>query len=304
MASMTIRDLDPARDAEGYVALILATIPTAVISVEEWRHRRTSVPERAQMTGRVAEIDGRIVGAAESWLDFFGTRDMGVQYLRVHPEYRNRGIGGELYELAAAHLHDVGARRVITNFDESDAAVAFARARGWREVRAETLSGLDPRTVAAQPDPSVEIRPARELDPRELHRVDEEATRDMPQLEPIDAIRYDEWLELVWRNPLFTRDGSFGALVDGELAAVSFLVANTEAGRAFNMFTGTTRAHRGRGLAYAVKLATTQWAAANGITQIVTTNDETNAAMLAVNRKLGYVPLGRRVEWMLELRKA
>jgi hypothetical protein len=30
---------------------------------------------------------------------------------------------------------------------------------------------------------------------------------------------------------------------------------------------------------------------------MATHNDETNAPMLAINRRLGYVPAGRRVEW-------
>ena len=33
---------------------------------------------------------------------------------------------------------------------------------------------------------------------------------------------------------------------------------------------------------------------------MVTTNDETNASMLAVNRRLGYAPAGRRVEYLAE----
>ena len=49
-----------------------------------------------------------------------------------------------------------------------------------------------------------------------------------------------------------------------------------------------------------MKLATTHWAAANGITMITTTNDERNAPMLAVNRRLGYKPGGRRVEYLRE----
>ena len=66
------------------------------------------------------------------------------------------------------------------------------------------------------------------------------------------------------------------------------------------MFTGTGREYRGRGLALAVKLASTRWAREHGITQIVTTNDETNAPMLAINRRLGYEPAGRRVEYLIE----
>jgi RimJ/RimL family protein N-acetyltransferase len=66
------------------------------------------------------------------------------------------------------------------------------------------------------------------------------------------------------------------------------------------MFTGTSREHRGRGLARAVKIASARWAAHNGIVQLVTTNDETNASMLAINTRLGYVPAGRRVEYLVE----
>ena len=55
-----------------------------------------------------------------------------------------------------------------------------------------------------------------------------------------------------------------------------------------------------RGLAFAVKAACLRWAAANGITVVATTNDERNEPMLAVNRKLGYRPVGRMVEYLRE----
>ena len=51
--------------------------------------------------------------------------------------------------------------------------------------------------------------------------------------------------------------------------------------------TGTRRAYRGRGLALAVKLASIEWAAANGITRMLTFNDATNAPMLADQPKTG-----------------
>jgi RimJ/RimL family protein N-acetyltransferase len=90
------------------------------------------------------------------------------------------------------------------------------------------------------------------------------------------------------------------ALVDGAPAAVSLLTADPESGRGVSMFTGTMRAHRGRGLGLAVKLASIDWAARNGIVQLATRNDETNAPMLAINRRLGYRPAARRVEYLRE----
>jgi GNAT superfamily N-acetyltransferase len=297
---MQIRELKP-EDAEQVVELLVATIPTIVTSTEEWLHRQLTLPQRAQLRSLVAEVDGRVVGLGGAGLVFFGGGgENGFLNVRVHPEHRRRGIGSELYRLLREHILLLGVMRAASMFDESAESVAFARKRGWSEERAETLSTLDPRTVCNPPPSDVELVPVAQLDTHELHRLDEEATRDMPSLVQIDEIPYDEWLGFVWDNPLFTREGSFGAVVDGRVAAISFLIASLEHGRAFNMFTATGREYRGRGLALAVKLASTRWAAEHGITQLVTTNDETNAPMLAINRRLGYQPAGRRVEYLVE----
>jgi len=301
MASMTIRELDLERDAKQAVELVLKTSWMGVTSVEEWVHRRRATPERAHARTCVALSDERVVGLLETKVSFFGGGDLANLSLRVDPEYRRRGLGGELYELGLAHVRELGVPRAAAAFDESDGGVAFARSRGWREARAETLSALDPTAVTEPPEPAFDLRPVHELDPRELHLVDKEATRDIPAVEQVSVIPYDEWRAFVWNNPLFSREGSFGAVVDGRVVAESLILASPEAGRAFSMFTGTLRPYRGRGLARAVKLASIHWAAASGITQLVTTNDETNAAMLAVNRRLGYRPAGRRVEYVLEL---
>jgi GNAT superfamily N-acetyltransferase len=134
-----------------------------------------------------------------------------------------------------------------------------------------------------------------------VHAVDLEATLDLPATEPIDDIPYDEWVEHVLEHPLFTTDGSFVAMADGVAAAVSLLTFDAESGRTHNMFTGTLRAYRGRGLGRAVKLASINWAAAQGATSMSTYNDETNAPMLAINRRLGYAPAGRRLEYLRDM---
>jgi GNAT superfamily N-acetyltransferase len=298
---MQIRELDPEPDAEQVVELLVATVSTIVTSREEWLHRLQTMPERAQLLSLVAEVDGRVVALGGAGLVFFGGGgENGFLNVRVHPEHRRLGIGGALYDPLREHVLELGVARAASMFDESSESVAFARTRGWSEERAETLSVLDPRTVSDPPPSDVELVPVAQLDTHALHRIDEEATRDMPSLVQVEEIPYEEWLGFVWDNPLFMREGSYGAVVDGHVAAISFLTANLEHGRAFNMFTATAREFRGRGLALAAKLASTQWAAGHGITQIVTTNDETNAPMLAINRRLGYRPAGRRVEYLVQ----
>jgi predicted GNAT superfamily acetyltransferase len=58
----------------------------------------------------------------------------------------------------------------------------------------------------------------------------------------------------------------------------------------YNLMTGVLASHRGRKIAQALKLRSIQFAKAIGAAYIRTNNDSENAAMLAINRKLGYVP--------------
>jgi GNAT superfamily N-acetyltransferase len=298
---MTIRPLELDRDADDLVALMRDASPTATVNRAAIVQRVETVPERARLRVWVAEVDGETIGRGEAFMNFFSTGSrtcfVGVT---VRSDHRRCGIGSQLYELTERYAGDIGAAGLIANFFENPGGVAFALARGWHEVRAETESVLDPRTVTEQPPAGVDLRPVSDVDPRLVWRVDAEATLDVPQTERVDDIPYDEWRQHVLEFPLFVPEGSFVAMVDGIAAAVSLLVADNESGRGANMFTGTLREYRGRGLALAVKLATTRWAAKHGITQISTDNDETNAPMLAINRRLGYKPVGRRVEYLRE----
>ena len=286
-------------DARGAVAIAREVMPHLPVTVETFCHRRRTIPERARQLWLIAEQDGAVVGRAEAGLNWMAGTSTGFANVAVATGARGRGIGRALYERLDEHLRGLATTRVLTMFFETPAGVAFANARGFGEVRAEVLSAVDPREVDLAPPP-VEVVAAREIPPEQIHAVDETASRDVPMTESIETMLYDEWLDLVWNFPTFTRDGSFAVVEDGRAVAVSLIFADLEGGRAANAFTGTLREYRGRGYAVAVKLASMRWAAANGITRIATTNDETNARMLAINRKLGYRPLGRMVEYLRE----
>jgi GNAT superfamily N-acetyltransferase len=66
------------------------------------------------------------------------------------------------------------------------------------------------------------------------------------------------------------------------------------------VLTATLPAYRRRGLALLVKLATTRWAAENGIERLLTENDRENLGMLALNDSLGYRPLYDQGTWVRE----
>jgi GNAT superfamily N-acetyltransferase len=299
---MTIREIEPERDAADLVALIREISPTAVINEATLAHERRSLPERAAALTCVAEVDGRVVGRVYCMRNFFSEHSRSALLgVAVREHHRRRGIGRELYQLGLSHARTLQVEGLLTNFEENDAGVGFASALGFREVRAETVSVLDPRAVRERPPSGVDLRPVASVDPHLVHAVDLEATLDVPQTETIDNIPFDEWVQHVLGNPGFTAAGSFVAMVDDLAAAVSLVIADVPSGRAHNMFTGTLRNYRGRGLGLAVKLASIGWAKANGIAMMATTNDETNAPMLAINRRLGYVARGRRVEYLRTL---
>jgi GNAT superfamily N-acetyltransferase len=299
---VSIRPLDPERDAAGVVELIREVFPYTVTTVESWRQQYASIPERARNAAWIAAADGLIAGRAEAHLNWFSESGTAVGGVSVRNGFRRRGIGTRLWELVDDHVHELAPTRMLTSFVETDDGVAFAQARGFVEARAETLSCVDPRIVDTSAldaiAPSIRIVPLRDVPVEEIYEVDVMTTPDVPMTDELTDIRFDDWLNAIWRRPTITQDGSFAAVVDDRVVCITMLGANLEVGRGFNEYTGTLSTYRRSGLAFLVKLASLRWAAANGIEAVWTTNDETNAAMLSVNQRLGYRRSVRRVEYV------
>ena len=297
---VVIRRVEPDADGLGVVELIHEVFPSGVTTVESWRQHLETIPERARHAAWVAVVDGAVAGYAQASLNWFSESRSAFVGASVRAAHRRRGIGRELWSRVESHLQDLAPSRALAMFVETPEGAAFARALGFSEIRAETLSCIDPRNVDLSPldSTAVELVPLRDVPPTDVYEVDVITTGDVPMTDKLDDIRFEEWLETIWHRPTMNLDGSFAALDDGRVVAITMLAANLDRGRAFNEYTGTLRADRGRGLAALVKLASLRWAAANGVTTVWTSNDETNAPMLAVNRRLGYEPRLRRVEYL------
>jgi GNAT superfamily N-acetyltransferase len=298
MHGPSIRETDEERDADDILELWREALPTDVISRESWLHYGRMLPPESRLGDWVAEEDRRVVATAYVFLGFASSDRSAHCRVLVRGSHRRRGIGRALFDRVDAHAAAVGAERLLADFEENAAGVAFAESLGFRQVRAEQAAVLDPRTVRVTPPRNVDLRRLRDVDPHLAYEVDMEAMLDMPSTDRFERMEFDDWAGYVLEHPLLAFDGSFVALVGGAPAAVSLLTADRESGRASSLFTGTMRAHRGRGLGLAVKLASIDWAARNGIVQLATRNDEQNAPMLAINRKLGYRPAARRVEYL------
>jgi GNAT superfamily N-acetyltransferase len=289
-------------DVPGIAALVREAAPGWVASEAGLRHRFAAASPRVRRGDWVAVVDGEVAGWARGGLETDVERD-DVAWLNVlvRPAHRGRGFGATLYEAVEAHLLDAGARRLLTSTADDQTSRAFAARRGFRHTLTGRLSSLDPRRV----DPGELGRLAAEKEaegfavapfaafvdrPELIHAVDAEASLDEPNDEQVTDLRLDEWLSRNWRSPDLTHEGSFAVVHDDRPVCVAELILDLAGGRAANGFTGTLRAYRGHGLARLAKLASIAWLCDRGVTRLVTHNDETNAAMLAVNRRLGYAP--------------
>ncbi len=258
-------------------------------------------PERAAMRAWVAEAGGEVIGFGNSRLRWaLQAEGIAGIWSGVVPAYRRRGLGTRLFETAAAHIVGHGARRLESTVrDDEPEARAFARRLGFEEGRSEQYWELEVVSAAgakAERFGEVSVARLREVRDREreLFALYDAAERDMPD-DYTHAMAFEDWLPETLGNPELDLDLSAVVLVGDRPAAFAWLTADREGARAANEMTGTAPEFRRRGLARLAKEATIRWAAEAGVRTIVTSNDTTNADMLALNEHLGYRPTVRRL---------
>ena len=141
--------------------------------------------------------------------------------------------------------------------------------------------------------PGYRCVPMSSLQPEAVYEAVTAAALDEPTPVPNDNILLDDFVR-DWDDPDLDLDASTAVLAeDGQVAAFAFI--RIVGDRAQHGFTGTQRDQRGRGLATAAKRSALRAAAARGVTRVTTSNAEENAAMRAINRKLGFEPIGEHV---------
>jgi GNAT superfamily N-acetyltransferase len=158
--------------------------------------------------------------------------------------------------------------------------------RGYDEVRRYVISEVDVASAPAPAPPRHEVvtfadRPDLEEALHELARV---AYADQPGR---TESRIRNWPE--WGLHAHRPDAYFVALENDELLGYGYLAL--EDGTWTNGFMGVARAHRGRGVAGALKRAQIAWAKNHEVMKIRTANEVRLASMRDLNRRLGYVPL-------------
>ena len=145
-------------------------------------------------------------------------------------------------------------------------------------------SGIEITTLGARPDLVTGV-----------HALAEIAFQDIPHAdEPMQAGTLDEFRKRDVDRPGIPPDAFCIALDTATGDVIGYASLMRIPGRpdaAWHDMTAVGPAHRGRGIATALKRATIAWAIDAGIRVLETGNDVDNLPMRAVNASLGYRPI-------------
>lgn len=276
--------------------------PVTAERLEQADNRR---PATAIVTRLIAaDSEGRVLGYAGAG----GGNPMPPGRFSVRVRVRNedagQGTGRLLWNALTEWLQEQGAQALEVGIREQDErSLAIAKRQGFVQTYHLFESTLALPTWSPSPwlgaVASAEASGFRFTTMAELgmtdewlkraYEADERMGHDVPSNEQMGAIPYEDWLRIVKDDPNMPPEGIHVALDGEQIAALAF-VTRQESGALYNGFTGVDRPYRGRGLALATKVQALRWAKSTGAPYIRTNNHSVNGPMLAVNRKLGYIP--------------
>jgi GNAT superfamily N-acetyltransferase len=299
---LTIRPSTPA-DLEALLEVRNDSLPpVAMAQFMQWEQERPAdLPYHRWIA---LDETGVARGYAVAWRGYDTRAGHLTLTVRVHSDYRRRGVGRGLHAAALSWAREQGADCMEASARiEDEPAQAFMAATGWREIGQVQFSRLDLSGFDVAPYRGA-MKKAQEQGFRfvtlaelglgeaglaQYHAFVSRLEQDIPGRGPLTP-PYAVWRERVVAGQLDWRpEHTLLALHGHDWAAVSAVELEQD-GAAYTAITAVERAHRGAGLGMALKVAALELALKLGATSATTYNHTNNAPMLAVNAKFGYVP--------------
>jgi GNAT superfamily N-acetyltransferase len=251
---------------------------------------------------------GELAGTAECYVGEDGERwvDRAAGFVTVAAAYRRQGLGARLADEVdrfAAGQNVRWLEALLLEHDLSTAEHLLSR-RGFSEMERYLQSAQQPATVslasldnlrAKLTASGIETVAFSWIDSdqarRSLYRCAMEVEHDMPHQAHSQwhDPPFETWSRNIFEAPRATKDAIFVARDGSQIVGVSYLVFRGN-GEAEVGDTGVVHSHRRRGIARALKLMATRYAAEHGIPRVHTDNRSDNAGMLALNTELGFRP--------------
>jgi GNAT superfamily N-acetyltransferase len=305
LSTLSIRPFTAA-DYDVVAHLHGVSFPEFSMTADEWRFEDERRPAHCRSARWVADWDGHVVGFAQydQHAGHYHPRKFELHVV-VDPAFWLRGIGRRLYELVLGELRGLEPLSVdVWSREDMTYRVGFFERRGFVEDMRLWTSALDLKTfdptrfahhapvVAAQ---GIRIQSLAELGPtdpavqRKLYDVWLEIRRDVPH-PPDDTlvdVSFERHLERFARPNLLP--AGFFVAIDGEqFVGATDLSLCAEPGVLRTGLTGVRRGYRRRGIAFALKVRSLEFAQAAGYRCVQTENELNNHGMVAINDEIGF----------------
>ncbi len=299
-----LRLADPEKDYEHLVQLF-NKVWSAPVSVEWLTNADERLGESPVFRRSVYRNDvGNIVGYSIALRMAHSADGRIFIDVIVDPEWRKQGIGSALYDDVLAHAHENGVTLLDAEVrDNCPDCLRFGEKRGFfldRHMFESTvdLVGFDYGRLAHLVE-QVEQTGIRffsladvgdtESERRKLYEVNRSCSLDDPASSG-KFQSFEEFNKMLNTAKWFVPEGQILAADGDDYVGLSALGYISEQNGMYNNMTGVIRPYRGRKIAQALKIVALKFAKEYGAQTVRTNNDSQNHAMLAVNKKLGYVP--------------
>ncbi len=313
---MTLRPIDTQTDLPRMVELMntVSAEPVTVERLQEWE----GLSPAGGIRQRIAAVDesDRIVGFNDSghW-PFMLAHRFWIDVI-VDQALRRQGIGTRLYDNALQFSQAQQATRLEAEArDHNPDWLRFAEQRGFKIERHIFESTLDLATfdesrfagVVASVEATgirfftlADIENSAELR-RKHYELSKRNSLDIPGSDGTFP-PFEDFQKFVYESKWYRPEGQIIA-ADGERwVGMTALGHNEQTNSLYTHHTGVAREYRGRNIAPALKLLSIRYARKCGAIYMRTNNDSKNEPILAINRKLGYVPQPGYYKLIKELR--
>ena len=309
---MTIRLADPQHDFEGILAVVNAFEETPV--EHDVARRWFEYMPAGRIARRTVAVDdsGAVVGYGVIVHEAWQPDGAFYVWVGVLPEYRSQGYGHTLALDARAYLAQNHARHLRSEVRDDDApSQVFARRAGFVQSCHLFSSSVDVVRFDAAPFRGARtglekagIRFGSVADfgdtlaaRKRLYELNTITGRDIPGKDG-PAAPFEDFEKWICGSTWYRPEGQLLAIDGDRWVGLCSIQLLPETKRAYNVMTGVLREYRGCKIALALKVQGIEYARQHGAIALDTSNASTNAAMLAVNGKLGYVP--RPGKYLLE----
>jgi RimJ/RimL family protein N-acetyltransferase len=305
LKAIKILPLDPGAHFAAVAALMntVETEPNTPESLAEWYHKQS---DDTIIFAVAVDPAGIVLGFTGLYRLNTNLQAYFGMYLVVVESLWGQGLGSLLYDHLLVHAADVDAHTLRASVrDNCDHSIRFAKRHGFIQKKHSVEMMLDLTSWDDQKyEPLLHSLQAQgfrftnmaELGDtpearRKLYSLNNGAAATDPGSDGIPPwAAFEEFERDVCNSSWYHPDRQVIAIdtQSGEWAAMSAITVFDGSDHAYNLFTGTDVRYRGRKLAQAVKTIALRKERTLGVSTVRTRHNSENAAMIAIDTKLGY----------------